>query len=430
MTLIRGFLGAVPHKNREIHIAGAGISGLLMAWHLLQQGYHVKIFEKSLKTGGLIESQNRKFGLTEAAANGILWSSHMQALCDSLNIQPIQANPQAATRYIVRNSKFHRFPLSFAETMNLIPRIFKSFTLQQEMSVDAWGRIVGGNELTDYILQPALYGIYAAEAEYLGAEAIFPKIFQKMRMGKSLVSAAISSRSKPAGNFPKGLHSFPDGMSTLVNALTEKMSEHIFTGQEIPYTDSDRHVIFTHPAWADFQGHISEELKGLLLQIEYAPLVSLTLFFRVSDIPALPKGFGCVIPSAEKCSVLGILFNHQIFENRVNSSDVISLTCIAGGYGRPDLVHQPQETIISNILGDLWKLLKFRAEPLDRACHVYSRALPVYSPGLPDIWKKAHQLLLQSRQPVSLFGNYTGEISIRGMCEVSARVSMNHVYAE
>jgi oxygen-dependent protoporphyrinogen oxidase len=424
MNSIKGFLGPIPQNNTPIQIIGSGISGLLLGWHLHQKGIPILIYTDSAQAGGMIHTEKRTFGIVESAANGILWSEAMENLCNKLNLKPLKSKPESAKRYILRKGIPRRFPLSLGETVSVLPKLFQNISVRDTENLEEFARKAGGFALHNYVVQAALYGIYASEAKHLGLKAIFPSVHQQLQAGATLKDALRGAfPPKSPQHIPKGLHSFNDGMSELTQALYGSLKDFFRPIQELPVPNENTHTILCTPAWCKPPIPLPDTVQLLLTQIQYAPLLSATFFFKNEPLAKIPKGFGMVIPPSEGYSILGILINDQIFENRTVSAEYKSFTCIVGGYGRPILNSMDPEEFKLKIQKELMKIMSIKNEPIDYAIHNWEKALPVYSPELPIIWEKLDSELKQFFPSTSLFGNYTGEISIRGLCGTAARLA-------
>jgi protoporphyrinogen/coproporphyrinogen III oxidase len=425
MNGIKGFLGPIPQKNNSIQIIGSGISGLLMGWHLQDKGFDVRIFSDSTPAGGMIHTEKRNYGIVESAANGILWSESMEDLCRKLSLKPLKSKPESANRYILRKGVPRRYPVSLRETLSILPNLFRNIKVQECENMEEFARKAGGYALHNFVVQPALYGIYASESKHLGLKAIFPLVHQELKSGASLKDALKGAfPAKGSKRIPKGLHSFPNGMSDLTQSLYASLKDSIHSIHELPESNENVHTILCTPAWSIPPVVLPDKVLSLLTQIQYAPLLSATFFFKKEPTAKIPKGFGMVIPPSEGFSILGILINDQIFENRTISEEYKSFTCIVGGQGRPILNEMDSQEFKVKIQQELMKILSIKNEPIDFSIHNWKKALPVYSPELPEIWNALDIELKQSSKPaVSLFGNYTGEISIRGLCGTAAKVA-------
>ena len=102
-------------SHTDAIILGAGISGLTAGFYLAEQGFRVRILEKSPRVGGSIRSERRDGFLIEFGPNTVLESTPLLGeLFDKLGIasERENASPQAKNRYIVRGGKLHALPTS------------------------------------------------------------------------------------------------------------------------------------------------------------------------------------------------------------------------------------------------------------------------------------------------------------------------------
>src|ERR1041384_7082367 len=146
-----------------ITVVGAGFSGLATAYFLVKRGFRVRVFEKSNRAGGLIETLQTEHGLVEKAANGILSSAKLEAIAADVGIPLLTTRREGRKRFIYRG-KPRQIPLSVVESLQTGARLAAhaaSFRPQPFESISQWGHRVLGAAATDYLLAPALGGIYA-----------------------------------------------------------------------------------------------------------------------------------------------------------------------------------------------------------------------------------------------------------------------------
>ena len=120
-----------------------------------------------------------------------------------------------------------------------------------------------------------------------------------------------------------GTQSFKGGFGQFPIRLAEHLKEHIHYNQEATDWQNQPTIITTpaHISQQFFQG----ELKTILREVSYTPIVTTTLFFKKENITRFQPGFGCLIPRSEGLTILGVLFNSCIFPDRVEDENVISL---------------------------------------------------------------------------------------------------------
>src|SRR2546421_6847409 len=160
-----------------ITVVGAGFSGLATAYFLVKRGLKVRIVEKSNRAGGLIETLHTEHGLVEKAANGILCSAKLEAIADDVGVPLLTTRREGRKRFVYRG-KPRQLPLNVFEMLKTGARVAThatSFSPRPFESIGEWGRRVGGDAATDYLLIPALGGIYAGDPDRLSASLIFAK---------------------------------------------------------------------------------------------------------------------------------------------------------------------------------------------------------------------------------------------------------------
>ena len=148
-----------------ITVVGAGFSGLVTAYFLVKRGFKVRIFEKGNRAGGLIETIQSEHGIVEKAANGILCSAKLEAIADDIGMPLLTTRREGRKRFIYRG-KPRQLPLNVFDMLKTGARVAThatSLSPRPFESISAWGRRVGGGAATDFLLIPALGGIYAGE---------------------------------------------------------------------------------------------------------------------------------------------------------------------------------------------------------------------------------------------------------------------------
>jgi len=166
------------------------------------------------------------------------------------------------------------------------------------------------------------------------------------------------------------------------------------------------------------------EISKFLKEIDYTPLISITAFVPVSSLKHNPKGVGCLMPEKpQNVRCLGVLFNSSSFQFRVtNPSRFVSFTLMYGGTSDLKVSFLSDNELRVVVKQDLFNIFGLQDEKLyDEESmlmiHRYTKALPQYSQKILALQKNAHLLPKNGL----LFGNYTGEISIRGMIETLDR---------
>ena len=387
----------------RVHIIGAGFSGLTLAYHLIQRGQKVELFEKSKSVGGLLSSEVTESGIVESAANGLLNSSHVQTLFNDLGIVQAARPAGRPKRYIYRDG-LKTWPLHVSETFKLLSGVFKVAlndrpNIRENESLKDWVSRTFGEAAFDHLISAALQGVYGTSD--LDAELIYRAV-QKARQ---------DGRARRKNKLMAGTVAPQNGMGELI----EKLKIYIVNNGGEIHTEANGDVRLSHPtvlatsapAAALLLVEEAPELSRLLAKIEYLPLYSLTCFFASSAERA--KGFGCLFPQKANFLSLGVLFNNGIFQNRAREH---SETWILSG---KDLT---KESVVQSVLRDRKKLFGVEDELQDSRFFAWPHAIPHYNSTLRQVIDN-----LSLPPQLYLTGNYLGGIGLGKILEMNERLA-------
>jgi protoporphyrinogen oxidase len=192
---------------KDVTVIGAGLSGLATAWYLAEAGARVQVVDAAPRAGGLVRTIATTHGPVETAANAFVRSARVDAFFTALGLTPCTPLPSSGRRYIFRNGRPRRMPLTALELVGTAARFGAAWVTRrvaagEQETVAGWGRRVLGDAATDWLVGPALHGIYASPAEALSARAI-------------------------AASRPKGKRVFvapPDGMGQFIDRLHDALT--------------------------------------------------------------------------------------------------------------------------------------------------------------------------------------------------------------
>ena len=157
----------------KIAILGAGFSGLTLAYSLQKKGAEVEVFESTAMPGGLIQTSYNKV-MVESAAHALLSSADVEELFQDLGIEMVKAGYVSNSKWIFRNDKPQKWPLSFSETIRSlgIPKKPKALETMAE-----WSKRCFSSELNQFLVAPAFQGVYGAQTDKLSASLILNRSF-------------------------------------------------------------------------------------------------------------------------------------------------------------------------------------------------------------------------------------------------------------
>ncbi len=397
-------------------VIGAGFSGLTTAYFLKKHGCRVRIVDKADRAGGLIKTIRTEHGLIETAANGLLASARLEAMCADIGVPLMMTRREGRRRYVYRG-KPKQLPLSIGDMLAVSVRVGLNLTRLSPRpfeSIDAWSRRALGRGATDYLLVPALGGIYAGDPDQLSASLIF---------GKAKLPDHLNT-TKPAKGKLRGTVAPPNGMQQLIDGLVDYLNrnevEFLLNHEEGPQPDRQTIVCLSASAAAKYLDGVVSELGHVLSKIEMLSLATVTCFYS-ADAAQL-KGFGCLFPRDQGFRARGVLFNDFIFEGR---GPAHAETWIFGGALDPGVVNLTDDEFAQTIATERERFYGRRDESLEMHVTRWPNALPHYTIEL----EKLLTTLPTPPVNISLVGNYLGKIGLAKILERSAFVAEQLVRA-
>ena len=397
--------------TRTVTVAGAGFSGLATAYFLVKRGFKVRVFEKSNRAGGLIETIQTEHGIVEKAANGILSSAKLEAIAADVGVPLLTTRREARKRFIYRG-KPRQLPLNVFDMLKTGARVAThatSLSPRPLESVGEWGRRVGGGAATDYLLIPVLGGIYAGDPDRLSASLIFgkAKLPDHLRTNKP-------EKGKLHGTVapPRGMQQLTDGLRAW---LEQAGAEFVFNSDSGDIRARDPIAIcLSGSAAAGYLREAAPEISDVLSQIEMLSLVTVTAFYPPDA--AKVNGFGCLFPRDQGLRARGVLFNNSIFEGR---GPAHSEAWIFGGALDADIIELSDDQLRDLIATEREKFYGKRDEPLALYVNRRRKSIPHYTIEL----ERTLTNLPAPSANVALVGNYLGRIGLAKLIERAAVVA-------
>ncbi len=410
----------------HVLVCGAGVTGLTTAWHLRQAGAHVTLVEATDDVGGVIQTSRHDGYLVEHGPNSCMLTGELSALIDAIGLTAAvrPGAPQAQRRFIVRDGHPLAVPmsplamlrsplLSFGAKLHVLREPFISpRTDAADESVAAFVQRRLGVEPLAYAVDPFVSGVYAGDPARLSVAHAFPRLAALERTHGSLVRGMIAGARlarrarRQEGRAPArpSIISFLDGMGTLPVTLAASIGsgnilrrarvtaiESCTGGPSLVTVERDSGtftlpadvVVSTLPMHALAAVHLPSDTAAAITQLTslpYPPVISLALGFRRADVAHALDGFGCLIPSVERRTTLGVLFSSTLFANRAPDGHVL-LTCFLGGTRRPELGSASTESLLDIVLPELAELLGVRGLPTMVHRTTWPHAIPQYNLG-------------------------------------------------
>lgn len=380
---------------KEAQVIGSGLSGLATAWHLADYGFTVTVSDAAAGPGGLIQTRQSPHGLVETAANAFVWTATVAEWFDRLDLTPVSARDESKRRYIYRDGRPRRWPLSIRESAGLGARLgaatmTRALAARDRETMAAWGDRVLGSAARQWLLEPAMQGIYATPASALSARAIF----SGRRRGRRQLAAPRGGM----GEFAARLHArlVERGVQFQFNTIVKRLDPGLPAA-----------ICTSAPAASRLLAPHAPAVAACLGAVRVAPLVSVTHFYPPHS--ADWRGFGVLFPEPAGIRALGVLFNTDIFEGRGRFR---SETWIVGDRD-DDLTTRPDAVLRQVLAEDRAALTGRREEPLSSHITRWPFAVPVYDQAIID----ATASLPGLPSWIALAGNYLGRIGVAALLD-------------
>ena len=157
----------------RIAVIGGGISGLTIAFRLLQKGAEPTLFESEPRTGGVVGSKKENGFLLESAVNGFLSGTGRggHELCEELRVPLAQAGEGAKRRWVFRGGKLRELPTGLGSFLSgdflslfgkgrLLLEPFARAAKEQDESVADFFRRRLGKHVISTLVDPFVTGVF------------------------------------------------------------------------------------------------------------------------------------------------------------------------------------------------------------------------------------------------------------------------------
>ena len=407
----------MQNNNTDILIAGAGLTGLTLAFLLKRAGIKVLVIDKAGKTGGVINSVTEGGFTYETGPNtGVLSSSELIELFGMLKGKCTLegADKKAEKRYILKNLKWEPLPsgpvsglmtplFTMKDKFRILGEPFRKPGIDPDESVASLVVRRLGRSFLDYAVDPFISGIYAGNPETLITRYALPKLFALEQNYGSFIMGAVKKGREPKSEtekrVTKEVFSVKGGLENLINALTEEIgpdniilntSETFITpvenGFRVNFTaiNGAASQIKASRVITTFGGDslcgmipfINENERISLLKMRYAGVVQAAVGYNKWEGNML-DAFGGLIPSKEKRNALGILYPSSIFKNRAPENGAL-LSVFLGGMKKPEVIDLSDDVIKEIVLSEIHKTLNTSQKPDLLKIFRYRYAIPQY----------------------------------------------------
>jgi oxygen-dependent protoporphyrinogen oxidase len=414
---------------KRVVIVGGGIAGLAAAYRLAQRepAAAVTLVERETRLGGKIVTDRADGFVIEGGPDAFLaYKPRGLGLCRELGLEERLhgTNSQIRRTYVLRGDKLYDLPEGLT---GLIPS--RLGPLVRSGLISPWGKLrMGldyvipprsvdgdesvaafverrlGREVYDHLIEPLLSGIYAGDGAELSLAATFPQLRQTELDSGGLIKGMLAARRKaPAPNpngKPRAAFLTPTtGLAEIVEALEERLSgieilrgtgvlslEPTSPGYRVRLANGDSRqaeaVILATPAYAtaEMVAGLDAPLADALRGIPYASTATVSVAYRLADIPRPLDGYGYLIPRAENRPVLACTWTSTKFPHRAPEGFGL-IRAFIGRAGQQDVLDRDDEELVALVREEMQRVLGITAAPTLHRIFRWPKAMPQYTLG-------------------------------------------------
>lgn len=429
-----------------ITILGGGISGLSCAYELSKHKIPFRLLEGSNRVGGVIKSERINGYLLEFGANSTFNDETLTSICEELGLPFLTAKAVSKNRYVYKNNKINALP---SGPLSLISSSYFSWkaklTILKELkhkpqqptedeTVSAFFLRHFNQEILDTVIDPFVGGIYATSPDELTISECFPKMVEIEKEFGSVLKGFMKTKSKGKR---KEIISFKNGLQELADAIYNVVKDNILLNQKVvnlSISDNGSWTIKTNEDTYESNYIINclpPVTSGQLFQsidnnfsasVNAIKSPSVAVVHTVLDKEIFLNkldGFGCLIPSKERETIAGCIWNSSIFENRC-PENVVLLTNIVTN-NSDDILSKNEDELTKAVVKDLERIFSInQLNPIFSHVFRYTSAIPQYD---ANIRKAREHFESLEKKNVYTATNWSKEVSVVGSVKNGVEVS-------
>ncbi len=420
-------------ESLRVAVVGGGITGLSAAYYLqklsAEAGLEVQILliEREQRWGGKIRTERVDGFVIEAGPDTFVSTKPWAVeLCRELGIEDRLMGTDPARRrvYLLQRGRLVEFPEGLA---SMVPTRWKAMLRTPLLSPlgklrlgldlvipprpgdddESIAQFITrrlGPEAYTWLIEPLMSGIYAGDGERLSLLATFPYLREWEQRYRSLARGA--KRASPGlslGDDPRRHGSIfltpRRGLAELTEALVSRLAglghrlgvaaqavtfegEHPRLWMESGEAEDVDAVILATPAFVsgDLLDAPDPTLASLLRKIEYVSAATVSLGYRLEDLPRPLDGHGYLIPRREGRAALACTWTSTKFPHRAPEGYAL-LRVFFGRAGQPDILLDGEQEVVRLARAEVAETLGVQATPILVRAGRWPRAMPQYNLG-------------------------------------------------
>ena len=438
----------------RIIVIGGGIAGLSAAYYASKiPDTQITLIESSSHWGGKITTDRVAFDdgqfIIEGGPDTFLATKPWGvALCKELRLSDRLhgTNPQKKNTYVLNQNRLLPLPDGLAMMIPTnIQAILKSRLVswfsKARMGLDfvlppkavngdeSLGSFVSrrlGREAYENLIEPLMSGIYAGDGDQLSLASTFPYLRDLELKYGSLARGALNMRKQSNGKSIQGSRSAfltpTTGLAEIVEKLVEALtanSAHLRLNTAVSQVTraGDRYlvdlkdgsnleadaVILATPAFVSgtLLASLDPSFASDLESIPYASTATVSLAYKLEDVPRQLDGYGYVIPRREGRRALACTWTSTKFPHRAPEGYAL-LRVFVGRAGQD--IPWDEHDLLELAKEELKLTLGITVQPLLHRVFLWDKAMPQYNIGHPEILKRI-DTALEKHPGLALAGN-------------------------
>ncbi len=390
----------------RILVLGGGVSGLSAAWYLRKKDPRAEIIllEKGSRLGGVIQTDEIQGSLVERGPRTFVVSrsSSLLQLMEEVGLKEeiLFSDPKSSKRYLWHQGSLRsmgRFlPMAF---LSLVREAFVPKKEMEDESIYDFAVRRLTRKVADTLLDPMTLGIYSGDIRKLSLRSCFPFLHEWEMRNRSFLRSL----------FHKGgdsrLFTLRRGIGSLIEEIGKKLTVDIVLNCPVEFIAADGVNAGGKFYKADkiicaLPGPVMGELTKSWLDFPANSLWVVSLGFKTKVLSK--KGFGYLVPSQEKESLLGMVWDSSIFPR---DGDQTILTAMI----RPNGDRSWAE---SQALKALQRHLGCETVPNFIDAHLMKEAIPQLVVGYQKRLDSVQEDLKGRFPSMTLVGNYINGVSV------------------
>lgn len=428
--------------RKRILIVGAGITGLSLAYWLRNKNHTITIAEAGTEAGGVANTLTKDGFELDLGPVTFSLNPALEQLIGELHLTNKLLALPPSKRYLYSNGKIHAVEpslpkLLFHSMLSWRGRVALLKDLFQKPRANATDETVSsfatrhfGKEAAEKLFDPVLGGIYAGNYNELSIRSVLPLLSDLEATHGSVIKGLIKNQKQFSQK--RKIVSIEGGMKTIIEALVASSGAEVKfnctatsllkepNGYRVTLQDQGKQnpvffdkVFITSPAYSaamlikDIDPALSDSLKSI-------PHSSLQQIYCALDTAPSFDGFGFLVPSRERLSLLGAIHTSFLFPGKSPKGKSL-FTLFCGGRRA-----YPFEANAEQCLAEFNKILGVTA----RIVHIqkWDNAIPQPTVGHSEILARVESF--EKLHPsLHILGSFRGGVAVGDRVKIAREMA-------